>query len=234
MDKALIGLSAIMLALSGAPPASASAPTEVLPGSDSARAAPVQVPVHGKSANDAAWAAIVPFASCTVHAHRSMVENVLTMPPLDKRSQSALKSLADNDCLGAGEVDMPYTLMRGGLYAALYAADYNSAPAVATMTPLDFTADVGGAASLEAQEYLWLHQFADCVVRADTPDSRALVLAGVGNPSENAIFTALASHFNACMVKGQSLTFSKTVLTALIAEVLYRQTKVASVPKSGG
>ncbi len=215
--KALIGLSSILLALSGA--TSASAQTET--------------PVRGMSESDAARATIIDFARCTVRSHRAVVEHLLTKSPLDKGSQYALGKLADSDCMSPGDLQIPYSLMRGGLYAALYMADYDFAPPVSIITPLDFTADVGGAATPEAQQYLWLHQFADCVVRADPQDSRALVLAGVANPSESAMFAALAPHFSGCMVKGQSLTFSKAVLAGLIAEVLYRQTKAASVRRSG-
>lgn len=234
VGKTLIGLTSILIALSGSASAWASStPMEVPLGSQTARAAPAEIPMHGMSANDQSRSTILAFARCTVRSHRKIVESVLAMPPLDKQSQYALGKLADSDCLRAGELEMPNILMRGGLYAALYIADYDSVPAVPIMTPLDFTVDVGGATTPEAQQYLWLHQFADCVVRADTLDSRALVLAEVASPSENAIFAALAPHFSGCLIKGQSLTFSKAVLASVIAEVLYRQTKAASVPRSG-
>jgi len=230
--RALGGFSSILLMLAGA--SAAAAQTETRLGSRLPRTAPADIPTYGMSKDDAARVTLLAFGRCTVQEHRALVERTLVMPALDGATDKAIDKFMDDDCLRDGQLRMPTSLARGSLYAALYLADFGNAPAVAPFAaPLDFSGDVGGATTPEAQQYLALHQFADCVVRDDPADSRALLLARIGTQTENAVFAALAPHFNACIVQGQSLTFSKAVLTALIAEVLYRHSKAAAQPHAG-
>jgi hypothetical protein len=129
-----------------------------------------------------------------------------------------------------GELRMDPSLMRGGLYAGLYRADYSHIDGTLGDQPVDFTADVKGSETPSAQQYIWSHEFADCVVRADQADARKLVLAPVASSIERQAFAALTPRFNGCMSAGQTLTFSRIVLTALISEALYREAKSSSKP----
>ncbi len=206
----------------------AAGPMEEETGSHIARPTPAEIPLSHMSETDKARATIVALSQCIVLSHRGEVERALAIPPLDKQANRALGALAGSECLRYGELSMKTTMLRGGIYAALYRIDFaKSAPAIADR-PLDFSADVQGAVTPDAQQYLWLRQFADCVVRTDPADARTLVLSPVASAAENASFTALAPHFNGCAVQGMTLTFSKIILSGLVAEALYREAKAAS------
>ncbi len=225
LGRSIVALS-VAASLCGA--ATAAGPMEAPMGSKIGRPAPAEIPLAHMSETDKARAAIIAFSQCVVMSHRSAVERALAISPLDKQSNTALGALADSECLRYGEVTMQTTMMRGGFYTALYKLDFaKSAPAVAAQ-PLDFSGDVAGATTPEAQQYLWLRQFADCVVRADPAGARTLIMSPVASTTENASFAVLAPHFNGCAVKGMTLTFSKIILTGLVAEALYREAKVAS------
>ena len=209
--------------------AMAAGPMEEETGSHISRPAPAEIPLSRMSETDQARATIIAFSQCIVLSHRSAVEQALAIPPLDKQASRALGALAGSDCLRYGELSMRTTMLRGGIYAALYRIDFAKGAAAIADRPLDFSADVQGAVTPDAQQYLWLRQFADCVVRADPADARTLVLSPVASSAENASFAALAPHFNGCAVQGMTLTFSKVILSGLVAEALYREAKAASI-----
>ncbi|WP_162140497.1 hypothetical protein [Sphingomonas sp. PR090111-T3T-6A] len=201
--------------------------TEMDTGSRIARPVPAVIPHHIKPTDDDSRLVTSAFGVCVVRAHRAMVERVLALPRFGKGTWHAFAVLADEKCLNSGTLAMPTDLLRGSLYAALYAIDFRVAPSVQITEPLDYKPDVAGAEPAAAQSYLALHDFGDCVVRADTATTRALVLSPVGSAAEGENFARLASRFSGCIVQGQTITFSKSVLSAVLAETLYRSTKAA-------
>lgn len=224
------GLLAIIGACFGAGQASAQtgSQTEVETGSQIARPAPAEMPRYIKPKDsDAARQVASAFGVCVVRSHRTAAERALAMPSFGKNTWHALYSLADERCLKSGELMMPPELMRGSLYAALYAIDYRADPSVQITTPVDYSPDVVGADPAAGQNYLALHNFADCVVRADTATSRVLVLSPASSAAESENFARLTPRLSGCIVQGQTITFSKAVLSAVLAEALYRGTKAA-------
>jgi hypothetical protein len=149
------------------------------------------------------------------------------LPVAGPATWQAFNTLANSKCLLRGSLGMPSELMRGSLYAAMYEIDYRSAPSVPLTVPVDYAPDVAGARPAEADDYLALHNFADCVVRADPATSRVLILSPVGSAAESASFAQLGPRLSGCIVQGRTITFSKSILSAIIAQALYRATKAA-------
>ena len=69
--------------------------------------------------------------------------------------------------------------------------------------------------------------FASCVVRADAANSRAYLLAGPGRSGEMRALAALQPQFGPCFPAGGNLTLNKSVLSAKLAEALYREAMAA-------
>lgn len=182
---------------------------------------------QGLSPADNARATMLAFGACVVQSRRAGVERALAISPLDDRYKRELRNLATNDCLRAGEIRFDFLLMRGSLFAALYRIDFRAGPGALAAEPIDFAADLHGADSGDARDYLGLHQFADCVVRADPAAARALVMAPVAGRTEATAFATLGPRFSACIQQGQNIRFTRIVLTSLIAEALYRESKAA-------
>jgi hypothetical protein len=191
---------------------------------------PARIPDRREDEAMRARVTLTGYARCLVWRQPSEVKKVLSMPPMTLASRRAMKLLASSDCLYEGELKMQELIFRGALFINLYQKAYTSAPPPMNATRVDFAADVVGAAPEDASQYVGLRQLADCAARADPADSRAVVLAPVSSPAEQASFEKLAPQLNACAYKGQSLTFNKTMLAGLLAEVLYRDAPAESVP----
>lgn len=191
-------------------------------------AKPAEIP-RLMSQADKARSTIIAFGRCVVQARRGVVEKVLALPLNDPGYQKGLNDLAFGGCLSGGELRLNGTLMRGGLYAALYLTDFRTHGAPLSETPVDYKVDLGGVSDSEYQQYLALHEFADCVVRTTPEAARTLVLASVGSEAETQAFALLNPSFGQCMAAGQSLEFSKIVLFGLIAEALYRESKAGAL-----
>lgn len=163
------------------------------------------------------------FATCIVQKSREHVLSVL------KNYNGPLGDLADSDCLGDGTLQMPLELFRGALFAALYSNDFRSDPKITFPDPPLTFSDCDSCADVAAyQSYVALRHFADCVVRAAPAESRTLALARPASAEEKRAFFALEPHLSACLQKGTTISFSRSVLAGLIAEVLYRDTVAAN------
>lgn len=220
-------LAALALALAGSLAAGARAQTEAPTGSIMSMPSAAEIPdTRHMTPAEKGRVTIMSFARCMVQRHRVAMEKALAIPPLDDASSIAFKRLVSGgECLSYGELKMNQSLLRGGLFSALYRADFSRAPGAAAASTVDWSRDVGGSTTPEQMQYVGLRQFADCAVRADPADARTAVLSAPVSVQERDAYVRLAPQLNACAVKGQSLTFSKTVLSGLLAEVLYRNAK---------
>ncbi|MBA2935795.1 hypothetical protein HZF05_17080 [Sphingomonas sp. CGMCC 1.13654] len=226
-------LTIILLAMI---PTMASGQMEAETGSNIRTPAPAEIPYYSKLSDaDRARATIIAFSQCVVLREAHGVARVLSANPIGSNQNKLLSDLAIDDCLRYGELRMDATLLRGGLYAALYRLNYRKISPPLADQPIDFTPDIAGATGNEAQNYIGLRQFADCVVRKDPSNSRSLILSDVGSKIETADFSVLSSSFSACLAQGTKITFSKAVIHGLIAEALYREAVRPGVrPASAG
>jgi hypothetical protein len=69
---------------------------------------------------------------------------------------------------------------------------------------------------------IFMSGFGECVVRFDPANSRALLMADVLTPQENAAFVALRPAFAQCLDEGQNLSMNKAILRGTIALNHYR------------
>ena len=185
-----------------------------------------QTDIHSSnmSAADRARATVIAYAQCLVERDRRNVERGVALFPGSTLEISALSKLAVDDCLRDGTLQFTGPLLRGALFIALYRRDYGRAVPELKPDPVDFTLGAPAIPERGSDQQIGLRTFADCVVRADPVNARVVVIASVAGSRETQGYIALRPRFNACMPQGVSLTFSKSVLSGLIAEALYRQT----------
>ena len=212
-------------------PAAAWAQTEADTGSHIQHSSPANIPFGKLSDADRSRYTLFAYSKCLVGRNRAGVERALAMPDFDKQTARVMAGRATPECLRFGELRMDRVLLRGGLFAALYSADYARSPGGIAPSELDFSSDVAGGSAQEITQFIAMRQYADCVVRVAPAESRAVVLAPVATSAENAAFAALGPHLGACLSQGQSLGFSKVVLSGIIAETLYREARAATPAK---
>ncbi|MBK6706344.1 MAG: hypothetical protein IPG54_02220 [Sphingomonadales bacterium] len=140
-----------------------------------------------------------------------------------------------DQCLSDGTLRTSTLMMRGAIFQALYRRDYAAADA-----PIAFPAELkSGYRALypaelsdEARMYLSLNHFGECVSRADGPAVRQLVLSRAGSASESEAITVLMPRFSACIVKDNTIRFSRSNLKGALSEGLYRLSRAAA-PQQG-
>ncbi|WBO22259.1 hypothetical protein [Sphingomonas abietis] len=200
-----------------------SAKTEYELGSRISQVSPAEIPLYRMSPADKARETILEFSECVVARSPSSVTKALALPATDPAADKALLNLAMPDCLRYGELRMQPSLMRGGLFNALYRRDFLRIVPPLYGKPIDYKADVSDPDSPKSQSYIALHDFADCVVRADPGDSRTIVLASVASADEMAGYSKISPALGSCVNIGQNIEFSKIVITAILSEAIYRQ-----------
>lgn len=85
----------------------------------------------------------------------------------------------------------------------------------------DYREDVG---------FAFLSKYGECVVRAGTAHSKALLMTTPDSASEAAAFRALQPVLGQCLAAGQTLEFGKVALRGTIAINYYRLAHAARVP----
>ena len=166
------------------------------------------------------------YAACLVHLDRKRVEATLAMPIGTKASNAAAAKLSVAECLSDGELKMDGTLLRGSLYRALYRADFWRSVHALSPQPIDYAADIGAEGG--PNQYVPLHQYAECIVRADPTDTRNLLMGGTASATERDTLSRLSPTFSACLAKGSEIRFSKATLLGLLAEVMFRLSRAST------
>ena len=160
------------------------------------------------------------YATCLLHMNRKKVEAALALPVGTRESDAAERTLSVDECLGNGELKMDGTLLRGALYRALYRTDFwKTAPALSPQA-IDYAADMGPG--LDSSQYVALHQYGECIVRADPADARSVLMSATASSTEHDALLRLSPTFSTCLAKGSQVKFSKSTLLGLLAEVMVR------------
>jgi hypothetical protein len=169
------------------------------------------------------------YATCLVKESERRVHEFLITFPGTAEARKIGADIAESDCLYTGQLRFQPSLFRGSLYEALYSRDF------AQKATIDFTAapaldySVGKPSGDEAADgQVAIRNFADCVIRADPANARALTLSKVSSSEESRAFEALKPELSGCLTTGIELTFSKPVLRGLVAETLYRLTAASA------
>jgi hypothetical protein len=161
------------------------------------------------------------FAECTVRHGRASVVKALQLAPFGKKSRDRLVALPSDDC--PADVGMAPLLFRGALFGVLYREATRDGPPTLLLQPLDFAEGASPPFEPEQREAIATRQFADCVVRRDLTHAHVAVVAEPGSQAETAAFAALSPHLGACLPQGMTIKFSRSMLSGLFAEVMYRQ-----------
>lgn len=195
---------------------------------------PAQIEQEGYSSGDAARKTMYAFAACVLKRHRKHVNELLSLPVNDSTITRDMRSLADEYCLAEGSLQFEPVLFRGSLYVELYRLEFGSKAAQLKPAPVKLDAIPSARPNPKLQSFSTLFSFADCVTRRDPSSVRMIVLAGPGSRQEGAGLTALSPQFQLCLVKGTQMRVSKSMLTGLLAEALYRQSTTPAPDASAG
>lgn len=202
--------------------------TEVRTGSNIRQAKPADFPDRsGRLEQAVAWEITQQFGHCVIQESRRQAEAIAgtTMSPTDVNA--ALRKMASDECLRGGILKIPLPLMRGAIFTALYRRDFRSAQPVFLTQPFDYKPISGAMGSPESNSFLAKMGVSSCLVRTEPLGSRALILARPGSQEEDAAFAQISPKLAACIQTGQTVKFSRSSLTSLIAEALYRESRAA-------
>ena len=194
---------------------------------------PAEIPTGSMSQQDKARILTLRLAACLIKEHGGAVLNAIKPEPWEQDAGRKLVSVVDDRCLDRGELAMPPSLLRGAFFDVFYRERFGSGPPQLPPAPIDFAAQNAGTLSDEAKTDIALRQFGDCVARRDIQNSHALVLSTPGSKEETAAVSALVPHFGACVVQGSKWTLNRSTVSAILAEVLYREGVAAQSPQVG-
>ena len=178
------------------------------------------------------------YMACVVQRQRGKAERYVALPSGSPEARALVPVLASYECLDSGELRFQPRLMRGGIYEALYRADFGRLPPgdLSARAPVTYVA-VGEDDPQRAA----LLAFGDCVSRADAKGSHALLLSAPAGKAEGDAIAALMPALNACLSQGATVRFSRPSLRGVVAETTYRIAKApvaaappAASPSDGG
>lgn len=160
------------------------------------------------------------YSQCLINSTRQRSVNALKLPVGGTRSLKALSDISISECLSDGDLHFDGMLLRGSLFRALYRADFTTKAPGLSKDPIDYASDLE---KIEGNEqYIALHEYAECVVRSDPEDVRGIVLSATASSTETRYLGQLSPHLGGCLPKGSQIKFTKPVLFGVLSEVLYR------------
>ncbi len=205
----------------------------LLPGPTSAQSGSRLAPVPPRtpsnySTEDGIRLLVSEFAGCVISHDRKHVDSYLATPPDSAESDRLWPTIAQTSCLSIGNLTLTDAGFRGGAYGRLYKSDFGKkGPGdFSAVPPIDYGQSVDSTVAQQRTD-IAARQFADCVVRADPADSKALVLSRIASSDETEAFDRLQPAARNCLNRGISATFTKAALRALVGEVLYRLSRAA-------
>ncbi len=193
------------------------------------RADAAEIPTdRALSDEDRARIALNAYAQCLVRYDRRQVEHALAASVASAPSQAAMRGVAYDGCLFEGMLAIPVPVFRGALFGALYRRDYGPTSGGIGPRPLDFSQDGADVGEADGRRYVGLHRFADCVMRGAPSDVRTALFATPASTTEATTLSGLSPAMSNCVVAGLKLSFTRTMLIGLLAEVAYREARSAA------
>ena len=203
------------------------------------------------------------YGECVVKKHHSEARTFVLDSQLPRAEyRRMMGKLVDGPCLertasGVGRIQMRFPLdtMRYALADALVRREFAAMPpagieAAGALAPLRFNPAAfepkpGQKATKTELEELardrdrslamaFLAEYGECVVRANTADSRRLLLTDPATPAESAAFTSLAPQMGNCLTGVQKVSLNKTALRGAIALNYYRLAHAPRVAAAAG
>ncbi|HTM96619.1 MAG TPA: hypothetical protein VL100_12505 [Croceibacterium sp.] len=200
-------------------------------GSRIGRPAPVVTPNSSNLSNEEGARRMTDdFASCIYRKSKNSVNAALALRPDSKEANAALGRLVRDDCYAANaSLSIPQSLLRGALFRAKLLTEFGGKDVALAPEPVDYTQFVPSPLQSEDRSYVAFGDFADCVVRADLDGARKFVEPDAGSEVETQALNALIPKLGPCLTNGLEITFSKSVLQALLAEAIYHETAAAAL-----
>ncbi len=179
------------------------------------------------------------FAQCVVRNDERRVNAYLRMSPGSPEYGKAGQRLADGTCLSANiaTLRMDPELMRWAFYDALYGWRFGKAAPTAPVTPapLDFAAERDNMNEQQRQQYAFLRDFGDCVVRKDSATVHRILAAPTYSDAEKSAFGALSPVLGSCLPgNGNQTKFSRPSMRGILAEAAYKLRLVSTPVTPGG
>ncbi len=207
----------------------AAAQVEKPTGTRIGRPAPAYIPPNTRLADeDRARITTNDFARCVVQGDRKLVVDALAAPVDDPEANAKLARVRFSDCLADGMLHMPPPILRGAFFRALYLRDFDKREWRPADVPTDYGRFAVNKAQPAAASYFSMMAFADCLVRKDLGNSQKLVLSVPGSKPEEAALAILVPQMGPCLLNGMQVKFSRSMLSAVLAEALYRAAQDAT------
>ncbi len=182
--------------------------------------APATLSEEGIYVGDAGRAFGDKFATCVINRHSTPAAKALSMVPDSAEQYAALHRVFDSECLANSgmnvQLDSNPISFRSSLYKAFVRKLYAKTPLTLAAVPI---ATSGRNAYMIA--------FADCVVRLESQLSLRLILAVAGTSAERAVINGLKPQMAQCLMPGNTVTLTKSSLSAAISEAYYREATAA-------
>ena len=169
-----------------------------------------------------ARAALNAYAACLVANLPAYAAAFVKELPGRHRSEHDAQMLSVRACPRDPEIRYDDNALRGSLFVAMYKRDFVDQAPVISALPLDYADEIEGAQSALASRYVAVRQFGECVVRQEPVVSRSVVISPAGSIQESAAINDLKPALSRCLDQGAQVEMTKSSLTKLIAEVLYR------------
>ena len=164
------------------------------------------------------------FGVCVLKRFPKYGERLALEPVHTPEYDKLLNRVTIDDCLSHGELSMPWNVVRTAIIEALYVEQYGrSGPTdFSQVPPIDYLAGYPTELPGNARNVVALARFGDCVSRKDPVNARSLAVSIPGSAGETQRFRSLSPSFNGCVIQGEKLTFSRSVIRGAVSEGLYR------------
>jgi hypothetical protein len=175
------------------------------------------------------------YGVCVLKRFPKYGERVALEPVHTDQYNKLLDRMIISDCLSLGELSFPPNVVRSSIIEALYVQEFGrSGPTdFSQVPPIDYLAGYPAELPGNARTIVALAKFGDCVSRKDPTNARALVVSFPGSGDEKQRLSALGPSFNACVIKGEKLTFSRSVIRCAVSEGLFRLSRATSQAQAG-
>lgn len=175
------------------------------------------------------------YGVCVLKRFPKYGERVALEPVHTDEYDKLLKRMVIDDCLSRGELSLPLNVIRSAIIEALYVQQFGRGGPTefSQVPPIDYLAGYPTELPGNARTIVALARFGDCVSRKDPVNSRALVVSIPGSGDEKQRLTALSPSFNGCVIQGEKLTFSRSVIRGAVSEGLFRLSRATSQAQGG-
>jgi hypothetical protein len=175
------------------------------------------------------------FGSCLLKRFPKYGERVALEPVHTDAYEKLLDRMVIADCLSHGEIRFPANIVRSAVIEAVYIEQYGrSGPTeFSQVPPIDYLAGYPAELPGKARSVVALARFGDCVSRKDPINARALVVSFPGSGDETQRLGSLGPAFNGCVIQGEKLTFSKSVIRGAVSEGLFRLSRATTQAQLG-